>query len=73
MPCLDSAELGHALWDRLLAATSKPEAHLCKVALTVVAPYAAIVAEIACALDRRGGAIGFTTAAADEKKPVTTL
>ena len=33
MPCLGSAELGHAMWDRLLAAKSEPEARLCKAAL----------------------------------------
>ena len=41
---LASTELGHALWDRLLAATSKPEARLCKAALTAIAE-----AEILCA------------------------
>ena len=44
MPRLGSTELGHALWDRLLAATSKPEARLCKAALTAIAE-----AEILCA------------------------
>ena len=44
MPCLASTELGHALWDRLLAATFKPEARLCKAALTAIAE-----AEILCA------------------------
>ena len=33
MPCLGSAELSRAIWDRLLAAKSEPEARLCKVAL----------------------------------------
>ena len=37
MPCLGSTELGHAMWDRLLAAKSEPEARLCKVALEALA------------------------------------
>ena len=37
LPCLGSAELGRAMWDRLLAAKTEPEARLCKVALGALA------------------------------------
>ena len=63
MPRLASTELGHALWDRLLAATSKPEARLCKAALTAIAE-----AEILCAFtEEAGGALGSAAAAEDEQ------
>ena len=32
-----ASELDHALWDQLLAATSKPKARLCKVTLLAIA------------------------------------
>ena len=37
LPCLGSAELGRAMWDRLLAAKTEPEARLCKVTLGALA------------------------------------
>ena len=37
LTCLGSAVLGRAMWDRLLAATSRPEAGLCKMALVALA------------------------------------
>ena len=58
-----SNELGHALWDRLLAAKTEPEARLCKTA------YGYRRRRDPARFHRRGGAIGFTTAADDEKKP----